>query len=64
MISMKRILKIGALYLVCVLAIGAGVYFAIAVYAQKTLYLDKKQWRPAEPKKNAGMSLGQSGIII
>jgi CubicO group peptidase (beta-lactamase class C family) len=47
---MKRVLKIAALYVACVVAIGGGVYFVIAVYAQKTLYLDKKQWRPAEPE--------------
>jgi hypothetical protein len=46
---MKRILKISAVYLGCVAAIAGGVYFAIAFYAQKTLYLDKKQWHPAEP---------------
>ena len=50
MISMKRILKIGAVYLGCVAVIAGGVYFAIAFYAQKTLYLDKKQWHPAEPE--------------
>jgi CubicO group peptidase (beta-lactamase class C family) len=48
--SMKRILKIIAVYLVCVGAIAGGGYFAIAFYAQKTLYLDKKQWHPAEPE--------------
>ncbi len=50
MISMKRILKIGAVYLGCVAAIAGGVYFCVAFYAQKTLYLDKKQWHPAEPE--------------
>ncbi len=50
MISMQRILKYTALYLLSVAAIGAGVYFTIAVYAQKTFYLDKKQWHPAEPE--------------
>jgi len=50
MIAMKRILKIGAVYLVCLAAIAAGIYFAIAFYGQKTFYLDKKQWHPAEPE--------------
>ncbi len=50
MISVKRILKIAAVYLVCVGAIGAGIYFSITFYAQKTFYLDKKQWHPAEPE--------------
>ena len=50
MISMKRILKYTALYLICVGAIGAGVYTAITFYSQKTLYLDKKQWHPAKPE--------------
>jgi len=50
MISMKRILKISALYLVCLVAIAAGIYFSIAFNAQKTFYLDKKQWHPAEPE--------------
>jgi len=50
MISMKKILKISALYLVCVAAIAGGIYFSIAFYAQKTFYLDKKQWHPAEPE--------------
>jgi len=48
--SIKRIFKYAALYLACVAAIGGGVYFAIAFYAQKTFYLDKKQWNPAEPE--------------
>jgi len=39
-----------ALYLVCVGAIGGGVYLCITFYAQKTLYIDKKQWHPAEPE--------------
>jgi len=47
---MKRILKISAVYLGCVVAIAAGVYICITFYAQKTLYLDKKQWHPAEPE--------------
>ena len=47
---MKRILKLIAVYLVCIGAIAGGGYFAIAFYAQKTLYLDKKQWHPAEPE--------------
>ncbi len=50
MISMKKILKISAVYLGCVAAIAGGVYFSIAFYAQKTFYLDKKQWHPAEPE--------------
>jgi len=48
--SMKRILKLAAIYLACCAAIGAGVYVSIAFYAQKTFYLDKKQWHPAEPE--------------
>jgi CubicO group peptidase (beta-lactamase class C family) len=47
---MKRILKIGAVYLGCVAAIAGGIYFSIAFYAQKTFYLDEKQWHPAEPE--------------
>jgi len=50
MISMKRILKLIAVYLVCVAAIAAGIYFSINFFAQKTFYLDKKQWHPAEPE--------------
>jgi len=50
MISMKRILKISALYLVCFVASTAGFYTFIVVYAQKTFYLDDKQWHPAEPE--------------
>ena len=50
MISMKSILKLIAVYLVCVAAIAGGIYFSIAFYAQKTFYLDKKQWHPAEPE--------------
>ena len=50
MISTKRILKIAAIYLVCVAAIGGAVYFSIVFFAQKTMYLDKKQWNPAEPQ--------------
>ena len=50
MMPMKRILKIGVVYLACCAAIGAGVYLTITFYAQKTFYLDKKQWHPAEPE--------------
>jgi len=50
MISMKKILKISAVYLVCFVALTVGFYTFIVVYAQKTLYLDKKQWNPAEPE--------------
>jgi len=50
MMSMKSILKTIVVYLICVAAIAAGVYGSIAVFAQKTLYLEKKQWRPAEPE--------------
>ena len=39
-----------ALYLACVAVIAAGIFFSIAFYSQKTLYLDKKQWNPAEPE--------------
>ena len=48
--SMKRILKIAVVYLACCAAIGAGVYLTITFYAQKTFYLDRKQWHPAEPE--------------
>ena len=47
---MKKILKISAVYLGCVATIAAGVYFCITFYAQKTFYLDEKQWHPAEPE--------------
>ncbi len=50
MTPLKKILIYAAVYLACVGAIGAGVYAVITFYAQKTLYLDKKQWHPAEPK--------------
>ena len=50
MISMKRILKYTTLYLVCIVVIAAGVYASIAVFAEKTLYFDNKQWHPAEPE--------------
>jgi CubicO group peptidase (beta-lactamase class C family) len=47
---MKRILKISALYLVCFVASTAVLYTFIVVYAQKTFYLDDKQWHPAKPE--------------
>ena len=50
MISRKRILKYIVLYLVCFVASTAGFYTFIVVYAQKTFYLDDKQWHPAEPE--------------
>jgi hypothetical protein len=50
MIPTKRILKIAAIYLACVAAIGGAVYFSIVFFAQKTMYLDKKQWNPAQPQ--------------
>ncbi len=50
MISIKRVLNISAVYLVCLVAIAGGIYFSIAFYVQKTFYLDKKQWHPAEPE--------------
>ena len=50
MMPIKRILKYAALYVVCVGAVGAGVYFSIAFFAQKTFHLDQKQWRPAQPQ--------------
>jgi hypothetical protein len=50
MMPVKKILTYITVYLVCVGAIGAGVYACITFFAQKTLYLDKKQWRPAEPE--------------
>ena len=50
MSSMKSILKYIALYLVCVVVVAVGVYACIALFAQKALYLDQKQWNPAEPE--------------
>jgi hypothetical protein len=50
MISIKRIFKYIALYLFSLAAITAGVYICITFFAQKTLHLDKKQWKPAEPE--------------
>ncbi|MGD9067495.1 MAG: serine hydrolase, partial [Desulfobacterales bacterium] len=50
MMSMKRIFKYVAVYLACCSAIGVGVYGSITFFAQKTFYLDKKQWHPAEPE--------------
>jgi len=47
---MKSILKLGAVYLVSLLAIGAVVWACIAFFAQKTFYLDQKQWNPAQPE--------------
>jgi CubicO group peptidase (beta-lactamase class C family) len=47
---MKRIFKYVAVYLACCSAIGVGVYGSITFFAQKTFYLDKKQWHPAEPE--------------
>ena len=48
MMSMKSILRTIALYLGCVVVIATGIYFSIGFFAQKTLYLEKKQWHPAE----------------
>ncbi|MBT8148234.1 MAG: serine hydrolase, partial [Gammaproteobacteria bacterium] len=50
MISAKSIFKHVALYLVCLIAISAGVYAFYSFYGQKVLHLDKKQWHPAEPE--------------
>jgi CubicO group peptidase (beta-lactamase class C family) len=50
MISVKGIFKHIVLYLVCLVAIGAGVYSFYAFFGQKILHLDKKQWHPAEPE--------------
>ncbi|MGD9077684.1 MAG: serine hydrolase [Desulfobacterales bacterium] len=47
---MKKLLKYTGLYLVCLAAITAIVYLCYALYPQKTLHLDRKQWRPAEPE--------------
>ncbi len=47
---MNSLLKMMGVYLICLAAIGAGVYACIAFFAQKTLYLDQKQWNPAEPE--------------
>ena len=50
MISVKNIFKHIALYLVCLVAIGAGVYSFYAFFGQKILHIDKKQWHAAEPE--------------
>jgi len=50
MITLNKIFKYAAVYLLCVGAIAAVGYTLISFFAQKTLYLDKKQWQPAEPK--------------
>jgi CubicO group peptidase (beta-lactamase class C family) len=50
MMSVKSILKYVVTYIICVAVIGGAVYFCITFYAQKTLYLEKKQWHPAEPE--------------
>ena len=50
MIAKKRILKLIVLYLVCFAASAGALYALVVVYAQKTLYLDEKQWNPAEPE--------------
>ena len=50
MITKKRIFKIIALYLVIFVASTVGFYSFILVYAQKTFYLNEKQWHPAEPE--------------
>jgi hypothetical protein len=50
MISMKKIFKHIALYLVCFVATTAAVYAVITFSGEKTLHFDKKQWHPAEPE--------------
>ena len=50
MISVKSVFKHIALYLVCFVAIGVGVYSFYTFYGQKILHLDTKQWHPAEPE--------------
>ena len=50
MISKKRILRNIALYLACFVATTALVYAVITLSGEKTLYVDKKQWHPAEPE--------------
>jgi beta-lactamase family protein len=50
MTPMKKILTYIAVYLACVGFIGTGVYICITFYAQKSFYLSKKQWHPAEPQ--------------
>jgi CubicO group peptidase (beta-lactamase class C family) len=50
MISIKRMLKNIALYLVCLVATTGGVYAIITFSGEKTLHFDKKQWHPAEPE--------------
>ena len=62
---MKSILKYIALYLVCFGVIAAAVYVCIAFFAQKTFYLDRKQWHPAEPEthRSGSLSLGGEGLM-
>jgi len=50
MIPMKSILKLGAVYLASLVVIGLVVWACIVLFAQKTLYLDQKQWNPAQPE--------------
>ncbi len=50
MMSMKSIIRTIAVYLICVASIAGGIYASINIFGQKTLYLEKKQWRPAEPE--------------
>lgn len=50
MIPMKSILKLGAVYLASLAVIGLVVWACIVFFAQKTLYLDQKQWNPAQPE--------------
>jgi hypothetical protein len=49
-ITIKRILTTAAVYLGCIGLIAGGIYASVAVFGQKTLYLEKKQWHPAEPE--------------
>ena len=50
MIPMKSILKLGAVYLASLVVIGLVVWACIVFFAQKTFYLDQKQWHPAQPE--------------
>jgi CubicO group peptidase (beta-lactamase class C family) len=50
MISTKRLLKYTVLYTASLVVTAAIFYLFIVVYAQKTFYLEDKQWHPAEPE--------------
>jgi len=50
MIPIKSILKMGAVYLGSLVVIGLVVWACIVFFAQKTFFLDQKQWNPAQPE--------------